>query len=95
MDSKRRIQIRLQTLMRAVVIAAPVLLLGARPSGTVQPVTIGRLHYDGGGDWYANPSSLANLLAAVGERTALDVETKERIVTLAPEAKASATGDEC
>ena len=27
--------------------------------------TIGRLHYEGGGDWYANPSSLPNLLAAV------------------------------
>ena len=28
-------------------------------------MTIGRLHYDGGGDWYANPSSLPNLLAAM------------------------------
>ena len=28
-------------------------------------LTVGRLHYDGGGDWYANPSSLPNLLTAV------------------------------
>lgn len=30
---------------------------------------IGRLKYGGGGDWYANPSSLPNLLQEVSERT--------------------------
>jgi len=25
---------------------------------------IGRLHYDGGGDWYSNPSSLPNWMRA-------------------------------
>lgn len=35
--------------------------------------TIARLHYDGGGDWYANPSSLPNLLAAVSDWTDLRV----------------------
>jgi len=45
-------------------------------------VTIGRLHYDGGGDWYANPSSLPNLLGAVRERTALQTVARERVVTL-------------
>jgi hypothetical protein len=43
---------------------------------------VGRLQYDGGGDWYANPSSLANLLAAVNERTALRAATRERVVRL-------------
>ena len=28
-------------------------------------ITIARLQYEGGGDWYANPSSLPNLLAAI------------------------------
>jgi hypothetical protein len=46
-------------------------------------MTIGRLHYDGGGDWYANPSSLPNLLSAVRTRTSLRVETTEKVVTLA------------
>ena len=46
-------------------------------------MTIGRLHYDGGGDWYANPSSLPNLLAAVRERTGLRVAAEEKVVTLA------------
>ena len=44
--------------------------------------TIGRLHYEGGGDWYANPSSLPNLLAAVRARTGIPVEREERTVTL-------------
>ena len=40
-------------------------------------LTIARLQYDGGGDWYANPSSLPNLLRAVRERTSLPVEKEE------------------
>ncbi|HET8763281.1 MAG TPA: DUF4159 domain-containing protein [Gemmatimonadales bacterium] len=46
------------------------------------PLTIGRLHYDGGGDWYANPSSLPNLLTAVRTRTALRTAATETVVTL-------------
>jgi hypothetical protein len=47
------------------------------------PLAIGRLQYDGGGDWYANPSSLPNLLAAIAQRTGLAVEPRERVTTLA------------
>ncbi|HEU5169619.1 MAG TPA: DUF4159 domain-containing protein [Gemmatimonadales bacterium] len=46
-------------------------------------LTIGRLHYDGGGDWYANPSSLPNLLSAIRTRTTLRIAAEERVVTLA------------
>ena len=45
-------------------------------------LTIGRVHYDGGGDWYANPSSLPNLLRAVRERTRLRTADRERVVRL-------------
>jgi len=45
-------------------------------------MTIGRLHYEGGGDWYANPSSLPNLLAAIGNRTDLPVSERERVIQL-------------
>jgi hypothetical protein len=51
-------------------------------SSTEAPLTIGRLHYEGGGDWYANPSSLPNLLQAIGSRTALKVTARERVVAL-------------
>jgi hypothetical protein len=36
-------------------------------------LTIARLKYGGGGDWYANPSSLPNLIAAVKSRTGVAV----------------------
>ncbi|MGH7720443.1 MAG: DUF4159 domain-containing protein [Gemmatimonadaceae bacterium] len=53
---------------------------------TLQPaqsrLTIARLQYDGGGDWYANPSSIPNLLRAISERTTLRVERSEARVTL-------------
>ncbi len=45
-------------------------------------LTIARLQYEGGGDWYANPSSLPNLLAAIRERTSLHVARTEARVTL-------------
>lgn len=45
-------------------------------------LTIGRIHYDGGGDWYADPSSLPNLLRAVRERTRLRTAERERVVRL-------------
>ena len=35
--------------------------------------TIARLRYEGGGDWYANPSSLKNLLVEIGTRTGIPV----------------------
>jgi hypothetical protein len=45
-------------------------------------LSIGRVHYDGGGDWYANPSSLPNLLRAIRERTRLRTTDRERVVRL-------------
>lgn len=45
-------------------------------------LTIGRLQYGGGGDWYANQSSITNLLEAIRDRTALPVATRERVVRL-------------
>ena len=61
----------------------PLALVGARretPPGV--RLTIARLQYDGGGDWYANPSSLPNLLAAINDRTSLKVERTEARTTL-------------
>ena len=44
-------------------------------------LTVARLQYDGGGDWYANPSSIPNLLQAIAERTTLKVAREEARVT--------------
>jgi hypothetical protein len=77
---------RIRVLTVAVIVALP----GAAAVATPAPVdrapaarmTIARVQYDGGGDWYANPSSLPNLLAAIDERTTLEVERTEARITL-------------
>ena len=60
-------------------------LCGAAAAHAQTPLTIARLHYDGGGDWYANPSSLPNLLKTIGERTALRTAPREMTVRLTDE----------
>lgn len=65
-----------------MVLASLVLPTAKPPNRLTASLTIGRLHYDGGGDWYANPSSLPNLLAALRARTTLPVADRERVVTL-------------
>jgi uncharacterized protein DUF4159 len=67
--------------LRGAALAA-ALVLPASAARQTPRLTIARLQYDGGGDWYANPSSLPNLLAAIRERTALPVEATEARVTL-------------
>ncbi len=50
---------------------------------TVTPdslLTITRLQYEGGGDWYANPSSLPNLLTEIRVRTGLPVSGQPQTV---------------
>jgi len=59
-----------------------LLLLPLAGPRTTPRLTIARLQYDGGGDWYANPSSLPNLLDAIRQRTSLKVEHIEGRVTL-------------
>ena len=44
--------------------------------------SVARLHYSGGGDWYANQSSLPNLLAELQRRTGLATTEREAVVTL-------------
>jgi len=53
----------------------------ATASAMPDTVTIARLEYDGGGDWYANPSSIPNLLEALRQRTELPVARREANVT--------------
>ncbi len=60
-----------------------LLALGLAPAApATAPLTIARLEYDGGGDWYANPSSLPNLIKAINERTSLRVAPTEARVSL-------------
>jgi hypothetical protein len=42
-------------------------------SAPAPAMNIAQLQYDGGGDWYANPTGLPNLLKAIRERTGISV----------------------
>jgi hypothetical protein len=64
--------------MKLILLA--MLASGAVGDGAVatgDSITVARLRYEGGGDWYANPSSLPNLLAAVRERTGIPTARRE------------------
>ena len=61
------------------ILLASLLTPNAAPGDPVpgDSITIARLQYEGGGDWYANPSSLPNLLSAIRERTGIPVARRE------------------
>ena len=42
-----------------------------------QAFSIARIHYDGGGDWYGDPSSLPNLLNYIKMNTSILVNDNE------------------
>lgn len=66
------------------VVLMLVALVGAAP-GPAAPegeLTIAQLQYGGGGDWYANPSAVANLLSFIRERTGLTVASRRAEVRL-------------
>ena len=72
-----------------LVPVAAVLVLGsaraAAQSGFDEDLgrfRVARLHYAGGGDWYANPSSLPNLHAELTRRTGILTPEREAVVTL-------------
>ncbi len=75
---------RMRRGMAAAITAATlgVCMAGLAAARRAPHLTVARLQYDGGGDWYANPSSLPNLLAAIRERTAFPVERTEARVTI-------------
>jgi hypothetical protein len=60
-------------LLVVLAAAARAPLAAARQESPRTVMTIAQLQYDGGGDWYANPSGLPNLLRAIRDRTGLPV----------------------
>ena len=63
-----------------------IMLLGAIILPAVlpaqEPVTIARVKYGGGGDWYGNRTTFVNLFNYAGQHT--NVRTAEREVTVSP-----------
>jgi Domain of unknown function (DUF4159) len=56
-----------------LVLATTTGLLGGAPSAEL---TIAQVQYGGGGDWYANPSGLPNLLREIRARTGLRISER-------------------
>ena len=52
------------------------------PNYCSQAFSIARIHYNGGGDWYGDPSSLPNLLDYVAKNTSIIVEPNEYQIKL-------------
>ncbi len=80
--------IRWRRLAAGIMLPALATLLAANPApgaetgdeaGTIQ---IARLHYDGGGDWYCDPSSLSNWLELLRTRVHLPAAEHDKTVTL-------------
>ena len=74
-------------LIAFLVLVSGVLTLAASPLyASTETVRLARLKYSGGGDWYSNPTSLPNLMKAIGKRTQIPLETlKEARVELLDE----------
>ncbi len=66
--------------MTALLLAAFLAVAPPAFPASADSVTVARLQYDGGGDWYANPSSLPNLLDAIRDRTGIPVAGREATV---------------
>jgi hypothetical protein len=56
-----------------LVLATTTGFLGAAPP---PELTIAQVQYGGGGDWYANPSGLPNLLREIRARTGLRISER-------------------
>jgi hypothetical protein len=80
---------------RFVALAALVVTAAAHTNGYAQMplgdpgeeygVRIARVKYGGGGDWYADPSSIPNWLAEFELRTGIHTQKEEKVVSLTDE----------
>ena len=64
-----------------VALIASVLAASSGPPAA-DSITIARLQWGGGGDWYVSPSAIPNLLDAIRERTGIPVAQREATVSL-------------
>lgn len=62
-----------------------VLIIIVSFSSTNGKLTIARLKYRGGGDWYNDPSIIPNLAQEINKRTKVKVNTSETILSLSDE----------
>ncbi len=73
-----------RSILRRLVPLAAVLLVsvGFRVAVAQEPFAVARVHYDGGGDWYSDPSSLVNLQRAASQALGIPMAARETTVRL-------------
>lgn len=74
----RMFAIRVQ--LRAVVILASLLVLLMASASMGQGLKIAKLKYNGGGDWYANKTSLPNLIEFCNRNLKTRIQPREEVV---------------
>lgn len=55
-------------------------LAAQRPVAVSTKLKLAKLQYDGGGDWYANPSSVPNLIKFITENSNIQLDQEEYVV---------------
>ena len=66
--------------LRAVVILASLLVLLMASASMGQGLKIAKLKYNGGGDWYANKTSLPNLIEFCNRNLKTRIQPREEVV---------------
>ena len=61
--------------LRNIILCLLMALLAVGTSMAQSSVKIGVVKYDGGGDWYGNPTSVPNLVKYCNENLKMNVET--------------------
>jgi hypothetical protein len=72
----------LRLVFAVVLVLLPTMNARAQLRTPTAAFTIAQLKYGGGGDWYANPSSLPNLLEFLTEQTSMDVTLEPARVSI-------------
>ncbi len=62
------------------VLCFGIISLGFSQNPEIANFRIGKLKYEGGGDWYGNPSSLPNLIAFINQNSTTHIAVKEEVV---------------
>jgi hypothetical protein len=77
------VRIAASIIMGAAVVVTAVFLVRPTRLAADDPgeITIARLRYGGGGDWYNDPSIIPNLSQAIEQRTGIPVSEREAVVS--------------
>ena len=68
--------------LKSVYIITLISLIFSEEIQSENKFSISRIHYSGGGDWYADPSSLPNLLDFLSKNTDIEVQNEENVVKI-------------